>query len=56
MLEDDFYKKVYKVVRKIPFGQVTTYGAIAKFIGSPSGFGEDCHRNPSSTAYGSIGS
>ena len=36
MLEDDFYKKVYKVVRKIPFGQVTTYGAIAKFIGSPS--------------------
>ena len=36
MLVDDFYKKVYKVVRKIPFGRVTTYGAIAKFIGSPS--------------------
>ena len=36
MLAGDFYKKVYNVVRKIPFGRVTTYGAIAKFIGSPS--------------------
>ena len=36
MVEDDFYKNVYRVVRKIPFGRVTTYGAIAKFIGSPS--------------------
>jgi len=36
MVEDDFYNKVYRVVRKIPFGRVTTYGAIAKFIGSPS--------------------
>ena len=36
MVEDDFYKNVYSVVRKIPFGRVTTYGAIAKFIGSPS--------------------
>ena len=36
MVEDDFYKKVYKVVRNIPFGRVTTYGAIAKFIWSPS--------------------
>ena len=36
MVHDEFYKKVYRVVRKIPFGRVTTYGAIAKFIGSPS--------------------
>ena len=36
MAEDDFYKKVYGVVRKVPFGRVTTYGAIARFIGSPS--------------------
>ena len=36
MLENDFYKKVYVVVRKVPFGRVTTYGAIARFIGSPS--------------------
>lgn len=31
----DFYEKVYEVVRKIPYGKVTSYGAIAKAIGSP---------------------
>lgn len=31
----DFYDKVYQVVRSIPYGRVTSYGAIAKFIGSP---------------------
>ncbi len=31
-----FFQKVYKIVRKIPPGKVTTYGAIAKFLGSPS--------------------
>jgi methylated-DNA-protein-cysteine methyltransferase-like protein len=31
----DFYQKVYQVVRKIPYGKVTSYGAIAKAIGSP---------------------
>jgi methylated-DNA-protein-cysteine methyltransferase-like protein len=31
----DFYEKVYLVVKKIPFGRVTSYGAIAKYIGSP---------------------
>lgn len=31
----DFYLKVYQVVRSIPFGRVTTYGAIAKKIGHP---------------------
>ena len=36
MIEDDFYKKVYMIVRKVPYGRVTTYGAIAKFIGAPS--------------------
>ena len=36
MFEDDFYKKVYMTVRKGPYGRVTTYGAIAKFIGAPS--------------------
>ena len=35
MSEDAFFSKVYQVVRKIPFGRVTTYGAIAKYIGSP---------------------
>ena len=31
---DSFFEKVYKVVRLIPFGRVTSYGAIAKHIGS----------------------
>jgi methylated-DNA-protein-cysteine methyltransferase-like protein len=30
----DFFEKVYEVVRQIPFGKVTTYGAIAKVIGA----------------------
>jgi len=29
------FEKVYEVVRKIPFGRVTSYGSIAKYIGSP---------------------
>ncbi len=32
-MDPDFYDKVYQVVKQIPFGRVTTYGAIAKFIG-----------------------
>ncbi|WP_375238306.1 MGMT family protein [Aurantibacter sp.] len=28
-----FYDKVYQVVRKIPFGKVTSYGAIANYLG-----------------------
>jgi methylated-DNA-protein-cysteine methyltransferase-like protein len=31
---DSFFEKVYKVVRLIPFGRVTSYGAVAKYIGS----------------------
>lgn len=31
----DFYEKVYQVVRKIPKGRATSYGAIAKYLGSP---------------------
>lgn len=34
-LPADFYQKVYAVVRQIPKGKVTSYGAIAKAIGSP---------------------
>lgn len=34
-LQDSFFERVYEVVRKIPFGKVTSYGAIAKAIGSP---------------------
>ena len=30
-----FFERVYAVVREIPIGKVTTYGAIAKAIGAP---------------------
>jgi len=33
--EGDFFQKVYEVTRLIPPGKVTSYGAIAAFIGSP---------------------
>jgi methylated-DNA-protein-cysteine methyltransferase-like protein len=31
----DFFQKVYKVVRQIPSGRVSSYGAIAAYLGSP---------------------
>lgn len=33
---EDFFKKVYDVVEKIPYGKVTTYGAIAEVCGVKS--------------------
>lgn len=30
-----FFDDVYAVVRCIPFGRVTSYGAIARYLGSP---------------------
>jgi len=30
----DFYHRVYRVCRQIPDGRVTSYGAIAKFLGA----------------------
>lgn len=32
--ESNFFERVYKVVHKIPYGRVTTYGAIARAIGA----------------------
>jgi methylated-DNA-protein-cysteine methyltransferase related protein len=32
---DNFFDKVYEVTRLIPFGRVTSYGAIAHYLGSP---------------------
>jgi methylated-DNA-protein-cysteine methyltransferase-like protein len=29
-----FFEKVYEVAREIPYGRVTSYGAIAEFLGS----------------------
>ena len=34
MSKSDFFDKVYKVVRKIPEGKVTSYGAIASYLGA----------------------
>ena len=31
---DNFFEKVYAVVRQIPFGKVTSYGSIAKALGT----------------------
>ena len=32
--EDSFFEKVYEVARKIPYGRVTSYGAIANYLGA----------------------
>jgi len=32
--QNDFFFNVYAVVRQIPYGKVTTYGAIARAIGA----------------------
>lgn len=32
----NFYEKVYQIVRKIPYGKVTTYGHIAAHLGIKS--------------------
>jgi methylated-DNA-protein-cysteine methyltransferase-like protein len=36
MSERNFYEQVYKVVRRIPRGQVTSYGRIAAMLGAPN--------------------
>jgi len=35
MKNDGFFTKVYDITLQIPTGRVTTYGAIARYIGSP---------------------
>ncbi len=35
--ENNFYERVYEVVAQIPEGKVTTYGAIAGYLGVVSG-------------------
>lgn len=44
-----FYQKVYDIVRNIPEGRVTTYGHIARMLGSPRSsriVGYALHINP----------
>ncbi|NER16945.1 MGMT family protein [Spongiivirga citrea] len=31
---DNFFEKVYQVAKLIPYGRVTSYGAIAKYLGA----------------------
>jgi len=31
---DDFFSKVYELTKCIPFGRITSYGAIARYLGS----------------------
>lgn len=31
---DSFFEKVYRVARQVPYGRVTSYGAIAAFLGA----------------------
>lgn len=33
--EKDFFQRAYDVCRQIPYGRITTYGAVAKAIGAP---------------------
>ncbi len=34
MDERNFFEKVYEVAKQIPYGRVTSYGAIAKYLGA----------------------
>lgn len=34
MANDNFFERVYAIARQIPFGKVTSYGAIAKALGT----------------------
>jgi methylated-DNA-protein-cysteine methyltransferase-like protein len=33
-INDAFFSKVYEVTRCIPYGRITSYGAIARYLGS----------------------
>lgn len=35
MKNEGFFERVYQVTRQIPYGKITTYGAIAKYLGTP---------------------
>ncbi len=35
MTESNFFERVHAVTRQIPRGRVSTYGAIARYLGSP---------------------
>jgi methylated-DNA-protein-cysteine methyltransferase-like protein len=51
-LNIDFFERVYEVAKLIPYGRITSYGAIARFLGSGRsarmvGWAlNSCHNNP----------
>ncbi|MCF8345760.1 MAG: MGMT family protein [Bacteroidales bacterium] len=34
-MDESFFSRVWEVVRQVPSGRVTSYGAIARFLGAP---------------------
>ena len=32
---EGFFEQVYQVAKKIPYGRITSYGAIARYLGTP---------------------
>lgn len=50
--DNDFFSRVYDVTRLIPYGRITSYGAIARYLGSGRsarmvGWALNvCHNNP----------
>ncbi len=32
--QEGFFERVYEVVRQVPYGRVTSYGAIARYLGT----------------------
>jgi len=50
--DNDFFSRVYDVTKLIPYGRITSYGAIARFLGSGRsarmvGWALNaCHNNP----------
>lgn len=35
MKKEEFFQSVYEIVKQVPSGKVTTYGAIARILGRP---------------------
>ena len=35
MTNEGFFAKVYSITKQVPFGRVTSYGAIARYLGTP---------------------
>ncbi len=43
--QEAFYQAVWKIVRQIPHGQVSTYGQIAEYIPNPAGIAPEVYQS-----------